>query len=113
MAFWLVNVTVEGKTMANFHALEKTTTESKHWVHFVRIVLLQNTANRLNGLHVLIWLVTTHVMKRIWSWNFTIRCSEVNSYLKTNFTTTKNIIKESDTLLDDDLTDGNLHSLIF
>lgn len=67
------NITVEGEAVTHFHTFEEATAEAIHWIQLVCIILLQDTADRHNGMLVLVRLaIWAHVVKRILVGNLTV-----------------------------------------
>ena len=91
---WVEDVTIEGETVGSpvcvrWHSAAKTVQVDL----FVAIVELQDIANTLDSLQVLIAL---HIqeMKRVWlSW-VTIGRSEVDSERQVNLATAENVLQE-------------------
>lgn len=109
---WLENIAIKGKAVANFHGLQKSTAKTEDWVLFVCVVLLQDTTDWLNCMHVLVGLIATHEVQWARIGDFTVWRREVDSNLQTYLTATKDVVEESHTFLHNDFVDGHFHFLV-
>ena len=57
----------------------------------------------MNGAKVLVWLVALYVVERVALARVAVGRCEINGNLETDLCAAKNVIKEADSLLDDDV----------
>lgn len=100
---WTRNIPIQRKAVTGILLSRKFTSESERWKGFIGTILLKNISNRKNSLLILVWKLWIHIMKRAHLINSAIRCREINSDLQIDLTSSKNIVKERNFLLNYDL----------
>jgi hypothetical protein len=86
------DVTIQSKTVwSSLRGLRKGSTETIKIYHFRWVIVLQNIADRVDNLKILVPL-RIKVMKRIGGVDCSIGKSEINSQRKFNITSSKDIL---------------------